>query len=71
VNRLPGNPLVARALEIAENRLGIAELSRRLQVPDTTVRAWRFGQETMPAKKFLELVDILTELDPSWNEWNP
>ena len=71
MNRLPGNPLIARALEIAEKRLGIAELSRRLQVPDTTVRAWRFGHETMQAKKFLELVDILTELDPSWNEWNP
>jgi DNA-binding transcriptional regulator YiaG len=71
MNRLPGNPLVARAIEIAERRLGIAELSRRLNVPDDTVRAWRFGQETMSTKKFLELVDILTELDPSWNEWNP
>ena len=71
MNRLPGNPLVARAVEIAEKRLGFAELSRRLNAPDATIRAWRFGQETMPTKKFLDLVDILTELDPSWNEWNP
>jgi hypothetical protein len=71
MNRLPANPLIARALEIAEKRLGTVELSRRLKVPDTTIREWRFGQQTMATQKFLELVDILTELDPSWNEWNP
>lgn len=70
MNRLPGNPLIARAIQIAEKRLGSGELSKRLKVPDTAIRAWRFGQETMPTKKFLELVDILNALDPKWNDWN-
>jgi hypothetical protein len=69
VNRLPGNPLIARAIEIAEKHLGIGELSKRLKVSDITIRAWRFGHEAMPTKKFLELVDILTAIDPKWNDW--
>lgn len=71
MNRLPASPLVTRALDVAEKHLGIAELSRRLDVPETTLRAWRFGHATMPEHKFLGLVDILTELNVGWNEWNP
>ena len=71
VNRLPVNPLAARAIEVIEKRLGIAELSRRLLVSVATIQAWRLGHETMPKGKFLELVDILTELDLRWDEWNP
>jgi hypothetical protein len=71
VNRLPVNPLVPRALEVIETRLGIAELSRRLEVSETTIRAWALAQEPMPKSKFLDLVDILTGLDLSWDEWNP
>ena len=34
--------------------------------PDTTIRAWQFGHAIMPERKFLRLVDILIELDPTW-----
>lgn len=59
------NALAKRALEIAEKRLGLVELSRRLQTADTTIRAWRFGHENMPPKKFRELLYMLDELQPS------
>jgi len=62
------SPLIIKGLQIAESRLGMEELSRRLGAPDTLVRAWRMGHVTMPQRKFLALVDILTELDPSWDE---
>lgn len=70
MNRLPANPPVARALAVAENRLGVEELCRRLVAvaPETLLRAWRLGHSTMPEYKFLRRVDILTELDPSWVE---
>ena len=68
---LPVNPQVARAVEVAEKRLGTQELSVRLGVPDSNLSAWRLGQAAMPEHKFLQLVDILTELDISWSEWNP
>ena len=71
MNRLPVNPLVLRALEVTEKRLGITELSRRLLVSVATIEAWRLGHETAPRDKFLKLVDILTELDLGWDEWNP
>jgi hypothetical protein len=71
MQRLPASPLIARALEIAEKRLGMTELSVRLGSPASSIEAWRVGHATMPEYKFLRLVDILTELDPSWNEWNP
>jgi len=66
MNRMPASPLVMRGLEIADKKLGMDELSRRLQAPATTIRAWQFGHATMPEYKFLRLVDILTELDPDW-----
>jgi hypothetical protein len=71
MQRLPASPLIARALEIAEKRLGMTELSVRLGSPASSIEAWRLGHATMPEYKFLRLVDILTELDPGWNEWNP
>src|SRR5437762_3292946 len=71
VNRLPVSPLIARALEVAEKRLGIETLAKQLGAPDTLVRAWRFGHATMPEAKFLKLVDILTDLAVAWDEWNP
>jgi hypothetical protein len=70
VNRLPASPLIARALIVAETKLGKEELCRRLVAPESSIRAWRSGYATMPEYKFLRLVDILTELDPSWNEWD-
>ena len=70
MKRLPASPLISRAFDIAEKRLGINELCHRLAAPETAVRAWRLGHSTMPEYKFLRLVDILTELDPSWTEWD-
>ena len=70
MNRLPASPLITRALIVAEKHLGLAELSRRMVVPEATIHAWRAGHATMPEYKFLRLVDILTELDPSWTDWD-
>ena len=60
------SPLISRALEIAERILGTDELCRRLRATHESVRAWRAGMATMPQYKFLQLVDLLTELDPAW-----
>jgi len=70
MNRIPASPLILRSIEVAESKLGSAELARRLTVPQETLRAWRDGLATMPEYKFLRLVDILTELDPTWEEWD-
>jgi len=70
VKRMPASPLVARALKVAEKHLGIDELARRLVAPETLIRSWEMGFATMPEYKFLRLVDILTELDPTWTEWD-
>lgn len=64
------SPLISRALEVAEKHLGTEELCRRLVVPEDSIRAWKLGNATMPQYKFLRLVDILTELDPGWKEWD-
>ena len=71
MNRLPVSPLIARALEVAEKRLGMKELSERLGSPASSIQAWRMGHATMPEYKFLKLVDIITELAIAWDEWNP
>ena len=70
MNRMAGSPLISRALELAEKRLGMGQLCHRLIVSETMIHAWRSGQATMPEYKFLRLIDILTELDPAWTEWD-
>ena len=70
LTRVPAASLVNRALEMAERRLSIEELSKRLNALDSTVRAWRDGVAVMPKSTFLLLVDVLTELDPSWRDWD-
>ena len=70
MKRLAASPLIARAITIAEKRLGMPELCHRLAAAESIVLAWRDGHATMPEYKFLRLVDILTELDPSWTEWD-
>ena len=70
MNRLPASPLISRAIRVAEQHLGIEELARRLVAPETLIRTWQTGLATMPEYKFLRLVDILTELDPGWTEWD-
>jgi len=67
MNRMPVSPLVMKALELAENRLGIDELSRRLGAPETTIRDWRMGFATMPERKWFKLVDIVMDLQPGWD----
>lgn len=67
MSRMPVSPLVARGLELAEKRLGILELSVRLGSPAESIKAWRLGHATMPERKFMVLVEMLTELDPGWN----
>ena len=68
MNRMPASLLVMKALEVAEKKLGMEELSRRLGAADTTIRDWRMGLATMPERKWLRLVDILVDLDPNWDD---
>jgi len=68
MNRLPASPLITRGLEIAEKRLGMEELCKRLRATETSIRAWGLGHATMPEYKFLQLVDILSDLDPHWTD---
>jgi len=67
---MSSNPLVQRALDVVEKKIGTGELCRRLGAPEHLVRAWQLGHATMPEYKFLRLVDILTELDASWMDWD-
>ena len=71
MDRLPASPLLTRALDVVEKRLGMRELSERLGSPESSIQAWRVGHATIPENKFLKLVDILTELAVAWEEWNP
>ena len=71
MDRLPASPLLTRALDVVEKRLGMRELSERLGSPESSIQAWRVGHATIPENKFLKLVDILTELAVAWDEWNP
>ena len=64
MNRRPVSPLVLRGLEIAEKHLGIDELCKRLGTTPATIQAWRIGQEEMPDAQFLNVVDLLLEIDP-------
>lgn len=66
MKRLPVSPLVLRALEVSEKRLGIGALCTRLGTTPSTIQAWRLGDEEMSDREFLKLVDLLTELDPAW-----
>jgi len=70
MNRMPASPLISRALQVGEQYLGMDELCRRLRATKESVLAWRTGMATMPQYKFLQLVDILTDLDPAWREWD-
>lgn len=71
MNRPPASPLVSRAIDVAEKRLGMDELAQKLVAPPTAIEAWRSGHPSMPEAKFLKLVDILTDLSIQWDEWNP
>jgi len=64
---LPAGALVTRALQRAEKILGMGELARRLKATENSVMAWRDGHASMPERKFLVLVDLLDEIDASWD----
>lgn len=64
MNRRPVSPLILRGLEIAENHLGIDELCKRLGTTASIIQAWRAGREEMPDPQFLDVVDLLLEIDP-------
>ena len=71
MNRLPVNPLIMRGLQLAEEALGLEPLAERLGVPPGTIDDWRIGLAAMPQDKFLELVDVLSALDPGWQRTSP
>ena len=71
MKRLPASPLVSRALDVAEKKIGMNALCARLIASESSIHAWRNGHATMPEYKFLQLVDILTSLSIEWAEWNP
>lgn len=68
MNRIAANPMVTRALQVAEQKLGLQQLSQRLSTPSGIVHAWRDGRAMMPQHRFLLLIDLLTALDPRWAE---
>jgi CheY-like chemotaxis protein len=71
VNRLPVDPLIMRGLRIAEAELGLDALAARLGVAAGTIDDWRTGLAAMPQNKFLELVDLLSSIDPAWKRTAP
>ena len=58
----PAGLQAIRSIEIAERRLGMDELSRRIGAPDTTIRAWRLGHSTIPPHKVQKLIQVLSEI---------
>ena len=71
MHRITANPMATRALEIAERKFGLQQLGEWLSASGATLRAWRDGQAVMPQHRFLRLVDLLTALDPAWDEKDP
>ena len=50
-------------LKKALDKMGTESLVARLDTPLAQIQSWINGQETMPAPKFLMLVDILGAID--------
>ncbi len=61
---MPAREVMAQALERALKALGPDELSSRLKAPPELIQTWINGHATMPERKFLQLVDVLDEIDP-------
>ena len=51
-----------RLLNMAEKRIGLAELAKRLKAPEHLVEAWIKGHATMPERKLLLLADLAESL---------
>lgn len=50
--------------------LGIVEVARRLGVTAVLVDLWRTGKADVPPGEFRQLVDILVEVKPGWEDWD-
>lgn len=64
------SPIVTRVIEVIADKLGLEEASRRVNVPEALLMAWRDGHATIPREKFLRLIDLLLELNIGWDDWN-
>jgi hypothetical protein len=55
----------AGSLERALGTLGLDELAARLDAPAQLVQTWMRGQQVMPERNFMLLVDLLLDISPS------
>jgi hypothetical protein len=55
-------PIVVRALQVAEMRLGTEAVADGLGVSAEQVTLWRMDREPMPHDEFLALASILADL---------
>ena len=49
-------------LAAAAERIGRADLAKRLSVPESLLEAWMHGQASMPDRKLLVLAELLETL---------
>lgn len=55
----------AGSLEHALGAIGLDELAARLDAPAQAVQTWMRGQEAMPERNFMLLLDLLLDINPS------
>jgi hypothetical protein len=55
----------AGSLERALGALGLDELAARLDAPAQLVQTWMRGQQAMPERNFMLLLDLLLDISPS------
>jgi len=70
MDRLPVSPIVGRVIEVIEKKLGFEQAARRLDIAESLLEAWRDGKAAVPRAEFMRLVDLLLELDVSWDDWD-
>ena len=70
MDRIQGNPLVSRVLEVCVRELGAVELANRLGVTPVLLDLWRQGKSPVPHRDVRALVDVLIALDPGWEDWD-
>jgi hypothetical protein len=56
-----------RLLLLARKRVGLAELAKRMAVPEGLLEAWMTGQATMPDARLLSLADVIEQLEAGAN----
>ena len=50
-------------LRNAANRMGIEQLCKALNAPQSLIEAWMSGHASMPDRKFIALADLLDSMD--------